>query len=697
MSYLKYEDRCLRTHTGKLLFGPVGRRLWVDYLDRKPGFCGRIDFIHKTNLTELFQVVCDREIDWELARSIWRPDWLSMENSDRDVYMEETKSILFDDLAFSQQKWKNECDKPLTLTLQVAPEGAEVDGMFFSTPELSYGYRVGGVCGWTLPGTTYVLEPGEQIEFVAACQVGNLSTETREELEQKLDAFWEKYPHLEDALHAAEKEWQDFQDKVPTFYCSNPIVNAAWSYRWFIMRHCTAYPAFGNLQHAVMYEGRSHRMNKTPFVSQGWEFTKLIPLSTPLHVTDYRWSEDHEIVREFLRSFFDSADENGIPRCTVTNGYLASYANYGIWAVYQLYLLDGNQEFLREVLPAMKAYIAGHIKVHGDAVDALQIEYTHSRTGKEYQPSYWYFHDYPKNPKDKSTYTPLKRVDRSVYHYLNTKGLAAICRILQDPDQKKYEELAEKIAADINQKMWDQNTHFYYDLHYQTDEKAMVKNIVGFYPYWAEISDDEKLPGLEYLKDPAHFNTGSAFPSVSKENPAYSPDGGWQGIFIKGRNGCVWDGPSWPYTTGIALSALGRQSQLHGHKYDRDFWTFFRQYTAQHFRDGVLERPYLVEHYNPESGEPLSDEVDYNHSYWIDLVMSFVAGIHVEEDKIIVDPLQLGLQWFTMRNVLIRGHRYAVSWAEKENIDAVPVGMKIMRDGETIFESDVIEKVEIVG
>ena len=104
-----------------------------------------------------------------------------------------------------------------------------------------------------------------------------------------------------------------------------------------------------------------------------------------------------------------------------------------------------------------------------------------------------------------------------------------------------------------------------------------------------------------------------------------------------------------------------------------------------------------MEHYNPESGEPLSDEVDYNHSYWIDLVMSFVAGIHVEEDKIIVDPLQLGLQWFIMRNVLIRGHRYAVSWAEKENIDAVPVGMKIMRDGETIFESDVIEKVEIVG
>ena len=78
MTELKYENRALRTHTGKLLFGPVGRRMWVDYLDRKPGFCGRIDFIHKTNLTQLFEVKCDREVDWELAQSVWYPDRLTM-------------------------------------------------------------------------------------------------------------------------------------------------------------------------------------------------------------------------------------------------------------------------------------------------------------------------------------------------------------------------------------------------------------------------------------------------------------------------------------------------------------------------------------------------------------------------------------------------------------------------------------------
>ncbi|MBQ7916229.1 MAG: hypothetical protein IJ315_05515 [Firmicutes bacterium] len=686
MTELKYENRALRTHTGKLLFGPVGRRMWVDYLDRKPGFCGRIDFIHKTNLTQLFEVKCDREVDWELAQSVWYPDRLTMEYEDEDLAFCETKRILMQDLAFSVQEWTNKSEEPLRLEFCVQPKGAMIDGGYFETPVISYDYKVGGAAEWNLPGDSFVLDPGAKVRFMAACQLGNASVESREEIQAKLDDFW---TWADQAEAKADQEWTDFMAGVPEFECSHPMLNKAWVYRWFINKHCTSYPEYGNFKQAVMFEGRSHRMNKTPYVSSGWEFTKLIPLSTSLHVTDYRWHHDHEIVHDFLRSFFDSADENGIPRCTLTNDHTSSYANYGLWAAYQLYLIDGDKAFLQESLPAMKAYVAGHKKVYGEDVDELQIEYTHSRTGKEYQPSYWYFHNYPINPKDKTTYTPLKRVDRSVYHYLNVKGLAAICRILGDADAAKYEAMAQTIAEDVNAKMWDEETQFFYDLHYQTDEKAMVKNIVGVYPYWAEITANEQLSGLEYLMNPDHFDTGNAFPSVSKENPVYSPDGGWQGNFIKGRNGCVWCGPSWPYTTAIALSALGQQSKLHEHQYDGDFWRFFRQYTNQHFRDGDINRPYLVEHYNPESGERLSDEVDYNHSYWIDLVVSFVAGVDVKEDCIVVDPLHLGLKWFKLKNLDIRGHYYTISWGKD--------GMKIYKDEEVVHESNTLQKVVLLG
>ena len=148
---------------------------------------------------------------------------------------------------------------------------------------------------------------------------------------------------------------------------------------------------------------------------------------------------------------------------------------------------------------------------------------------------------------------------------------------------------------------------------------------------------------------------------------------------------------------GIALSALGEASKKHEHRYDHAFWEFFRQYTNQHFRDGDIRRPYLVEHYNPESGERLSDEVDYNHSYWIDLIVSFVAGVEVQEERIIIDPLHLGLKWFVLTGLDIRGHRYDISWSEGRSRGEVPAGMRVCRDGEEIYRGDSLGKVEVIG
>ena len=70
---------------------------------------------------------------------------------------------------------------------------------------------------------------------------------------------------------------------------------------------------------------------------------------------------------------------------------------------------------------------------------------------------------------------------------------------VDDENYSYYEQFAGELAKDINEKTWDEETGFYYDLHHETDEKAMVKNIVGLYPYWAELSDDDKLRGMDYL------------------------------------------------------------------------------------------------------------------------------------------------------------------------------------------------------
>lgn len=42
-----------------------------------------------------------------------------------------------------------------------------------------------------------------------------------------------------------------------------------------------------------------------------------------------------------------------------------------------------------------------------------------------------------------------------------------------------YEQFAGELAKDINEKTWDEETGFYYDLHHETDEKAMVNEYSG--------------------------------------------------------------------------------------------------------------------------------------------------------------------------------------------------------------------------
>lgn len=684
---LSYKDRCLRKWPGKLLLGSAGNRLFADYLDKKPGFCGRIDFIHKLNIPSLFQISCNAVKDFDTAESVWYPSMLVMEYRGSRAALSETKFITRDDIAVSIQRWTNLSDSPFELALEVPGPRGEKSGkcLTFTTPENSHGFSVGvAVANNTeLDAKSLMVQPGATVELTVAAAVGNMRVETMEALAERAAAFL--YGES-DRKARHNKEYQSFFDLAPTFQCSDAVLTSTWNYRWFLMKHNLARPDFGDLQGAVMYEGRAHKMEKKPYAPEGWEFSKLINLSTPLHLTDMRWHQDKSAPREMIRNMLRNVDENGIFCSAFVDRRLHSYSNYAVWAIWLLWLTDGDSGFIRDILPDLKTYVKNEEKTYGRD-DLLQVETNHTRTGKEYQPSYWYFDDYPANPK--TGYTHLKRVDRSIYHYKNVRGLALLCDAVGDDGGSEYHETADKIASSILGKMWDDDTGFFYDLHHETDQKAFVKNIVGIYPHWAGITHDGHLRGLELLFDGEHFNTSCPFPSVSRECPAYRPYGSWQGNFMKGRDGCCWCGPSWPYTTGIAIDAIGIQSKLHGHCYDGQFGHYLREYAWQHFRDRNISKPYLVEHYNAESGEPLSDEADYNHSFFIDLIMTHVAGITLTPDNVSFDPLDIGLDYFKLENVPVRGDLYTISFKRSGCMDSeavsIPEGYHVQVNGKTVL------------
>jgi len=690
---LSYQGRSLRILPGKLLFGPTGRRLFVDFLEKEPGFSGRINFIHTINLTGLFRIRCSAVKSYDEAETTWYPSMLVMKLDNAKVSLEETKFITWDDCAVTCQRWTNKSTKPMELMLEVGAvlcesgRDAETGCITLVSPKTEHGFAVGAAVKSNigLERGPLTVMPGESIEFAVAAAVGNLEVEDLAGIACRAVDFFEDGV---DYVARHNEEYESFFEATPRFESSDAVLDKAWHYRWFILRHNLAQPGYGFLQGMVMYEGRSHKKSKRPLSSGGWHFAKLINLSTPLHLADMRWHHNREIVYGMIRNMVNNLEENGLFCCASVDRRLHSFANYGVWAIYQFCQVDGNMGFVKEILPRLKEVVASETRVYSRG-DHLQIEVKHSRTGKEYQPSYWYFHGFPDTLRDPAVYTPLKRVDRSVYHYKNVLGLAGLCRAAGDPDCARYEQEAEEIKRDILNKMWDPETEFFYDLHHETDAKAMVKNIVGIYPHWAGITGEEHLGCLKKLFDPAYFHTACPFPSVARDCRAYRPEGGWMGRFIKGRNGCVWCGPSWPYTTGVAIDAIGIESKRHGHCFDNEFAHYLREYALQHFRGRDLAKPYLVEHYHGETGEPLSDEPDYNHSFFIDLIISHVAGITAAENGICFDPVDVGLEYFILDQVRIGEDSYRITYKAPgcgdPRAEGLDEGYNVYKNGTKIF------------
>lgn len=695
--------KTLRTLPGALLLGSTGARLWADYLEAKPGFSGRFDFIHKINIPLLFRIDNNLVEQFEPCKTEWMPSHLHMEYANNRLSFQDDKFITWDDVAVSCQTWTNHSGEDLVLrlaTYESAFKPVAADTLFGGFDIEHYTFDVDLAIVVSEPALLdgFVIKPGETRQIVVAAAGGIRGQDGQDTLIERARAFAGTGQLPAQVLDRHVKEYEQWFALTPQFSSSDELLNRTWLYRWFLLRHNLADPRYGYLKYPLFYEGRSHKKSKTPFGKGGWEFSKLINLSVPLHLMDARWYHDPKYCEGSLLNMAESQNEENMFCCLTVDTIMHSFANFGVWAAYELYLVHRDTDVMKRLLPEFKQQIESWKNVYGTGIDELMIEWRHTRTGKEYQPSYWYFHDYPKNPKDKTTYTHVKRVDRTIYHYLNTLGVAKFCEEFGDPEAAKFYELADNIKRDVLDKMWDEETEFFYDLHYQTDEKAWVKNIVGFYPYWAEITDDRHAGMINHLFNKEEFNTRCPFPSVSADNPVYAPGGGWQGLFIKGVNGCVWNGPTWPYTNAITLDALARESKRTGHRYDREFGHYLREYSFLHFSKRDLAQPYLVEHYNSSTGEPISDEPEYNHSYYIDLIIRHVAGLTVKADRLVLDPVEVGLDFFNLDQIKVAGADLRITW-KRPGASGAPGdledGYRLYVNGKQVFVADTLSRTEL--
>jgi hypothetical protein len=176
--------------------------------------------------------------------------------------------------------------------------------------------------------------------------------------------------------------------------------------------------------------------------------------------------------------------------------------------------------------------------------------------------------------------------DLTMQQALAARMIAAIARVagqldLADRYQREWAELREL----ANKLTWDAGDGYYYDLA-ANGQFVKVKTLAAFWSLLAGLADDDQATALqEHLANPVEFWRPHVFPTLSADDPAYSPDGNY------------WRGAVWAPTNYTIIKGLDRYG----------FDDFARQAAINHIdnlvrvyqKTGTLWENYLAEGEGP--------------------------------------------------------------------------------------------------
>jgi hypothetical protein len=113
----------------------------------------------------------------------------------------------------------------------------------------------------------------------------------------------------------------------------------------------------------------------------------------------------------------------------------------------------------------------------------------------------------------------------------------------KEKEARKWEEKANETARLINERMWDNDSKFFYSVNkddhsfYFMTRDLRREEIIGFLPLWANAVDKERAGYLvDKLTDPAKFWRKYGVPTLAADDPWYSADVDYC---------CKWNGPVW--------------------------------------------------------------------------------------------------------------------------------------------------------
>lgn len=294
-------------------------------------------------------------------------------------------------------------------------------------------------------------------------------------------------------------------------------------------------------------------------------------------------------------------------------------------------------------------------------------------------------------------------------------ALSRICAIAGKTGlSEKFEKLHREIKDGMKAVLWDEDLGFYVNRSCQKNEPpkrsvAVIREQIGFTPWYFNAADDASVSAWNYLIDPTHFFAPHGITTADMADPRF--------MKTNSDHVCLWDGPVWPFATSVTLTALAASLRTCAKNHTAtpvtamDYYHLLTQYAESQHRFETGKRiDWIDENLHPFAGEWLARSLlnkqsnsreergmAYNHSTFCDLILSGLCGIDATEDgRLLVDPLTPETwEYFSVEQIPVLGHSVGVYWDKNGSLYGYPPGLTIIADGKTVAHSETLKLNEI--
>ncbi|WP_138429619.1 MGH1-like glycoside hydrolase domain-containing protein [Fodinibius saliphilus] len=309
---------------------------------------------------------------------------------------------------------------------------------------------------------------------------------------------------------------------------------------------------------------------------------------------------DSELAEDQMRVMFDYQNTAGmvpdvIYADSTENNWRDTKPPLASWAVWNIYSQSGDSTFLNEMYPKLKRYhqwwyanrdhdgngLCEYGSTDGTRIAAAwesgmdnAVRFDNAVMVKN--------HDHAWSLNQES-------VDLNAYLYADKIYLSKIADNLYLPRESAtlYEE-AQALKDQINEKMYDAESGYYYDKKLESEKLIPVKGPEGWIPLWAGIANKKQAATVRnIMMNKDHFRSKVPLPTLQVSHPKFNP-----------RNG-YWRGPVWldQFYFGIkGLTSYG---------YNKEASVLVQELLQN--AEGLTDRPAPIrENYHPMSGEGLN-------------------------------------------------------------------------------------------